>query len=153
MTYSSNMKYFYVVGALGWLVGGVLLRGRARMLVFAAATAFIVWALYSIVYLLVLNVAWIPPIPIYVEQCLFPLYLSSAAAGYWGVLSAGARLFARGGAWFATRMAAARRKLARAPLPAQPAGAAARQRPWKRGVAVALALAGVTLLPTWVVRY
>ena len=38
------------------------------------------------VYLLILNKPWIPPIPMYVEQCLFPLYLVSAVAGYWGGL-------------------------------------------------------------------
>jgi hypothetical protein len=95
MTYSSNMKYFYVACALGWLLGLVTLRGRSRVLVLAAVAAFAVWAGYSISYLLLSNAVWVPPVPIYMEQCLFALYLGAAAAGYWGSLSAIASLVAR----------------------------------------------------------
>jgi len=98
MTYSPNMKYFYVACALGWLLGLVTLRGRGRVLVLAAVAGFSVWAGYSILFLVLSNAVWIPPIPIYMEQCLFALYLGAAAAGYWGSLSAIASLVARGAA-------------------------------------------------------
>jgi hypothetical protein len=86
LSYSPNMKTFYVGCMLGWLIGLIALRGRPRVLVAAGFITFLAWAAYSVVYLLILDKPWIPPIPIYVEQCLFPLYLTSAIAGYWAVL-------------------------------------------------------------------
>jgi hypothetical protein len=97
MTYSTNMKYFYLACALDALVGLLTLRNRLRILVVAALTAFAVWVLYSLTYLL-FEVAWIPPIPIYLEQCLFALYLAAAVVGYWGLLNAAAALGARAAA-------------------------------------------------------
>jgi hypothetical protein len=85
LTYSPNMKTFYLGCMLGWLIGLVASRGWSRVLVAAGFISFLAWVACSVVYLLILNKPWIPPIPIYVEQCLFPLYLASAAAGYWGV--------------------------------------------------------------------
>jgi hypothetical protein len=87
MSYSPNMKYFYAASTLGWLLGLVTLRGRSRVLVFAALAAFVVWVGYSMSYLVLSNTAWIPPIPIYVEDGLFALFLAAAVAGYWGSLS------------------------------------------------------------------
>ena len=113
MTYSPNMKYFYAACALGWLLGLVTLRGRSRVLVLAAVAAFAVWAGYSISYLLLSNTAWILPIPIYMEQCLFPLFLSAAVGGYWGSLSAIASLVARDAAPLIRRA----RVLVRKPFP------------------------------------
>ena len=86
LSYSPNMKTFYLAVVLGWLLGFFALRGRSRVLVAAGFITFLAWVAYSVVYLLVLNKPWIPPIPMYVEQCLFPLYLASAIAGYWGAL-------------------------------------------------------------------
>ena len=86
LTYSPNMKTFYLGCMLGWLIGLVASRGRSRVLVAAGFISFLAWVAYSVVYLLILNKPWVPPIPIYVEQCLFPLYLASAVAGYWGAL-------------------------------------------------------------------
>src|SRR5262245_6412680 len=60
MTYSPNMKYLYLACAGGWVLGLVLLRGRSRTLVVAATAAFAAWAIYSLVYLLLLNVKWVP---------------------------------------------------------------------------------------------
>lgn len=86
LSYSPNMKTFYFGCMLGWLIGLVALRGRPRVLVAAGFITFIAWVAYSVVYVMILNKPWIPPIPIYGEQCLIPLYLASAIAGYWGAL-------------------------------------------------------------------
>jgi hypothetical protein len=96
MSYSPNMKYFYAACTLGWLLGLGTLRGRSRVLVLAALAAFVVWVGYSMSYLVLSNTAWIPPIPIYVEDCLFPLFLAAAVAGYWGSLSLVASVSRRG---------------------------------------------------------
>jgi hypothetical protein len=95
MTYASNMRLFYLACALGWILGLVTLRGRGRVLVLAAATSFVFWAGYSVLYLLLLNAKWVLPIPLYLEQCLFALYLAGAVAGYWGMLRATALLVIR----------------------------------------------------------
>src|SRR5262245_5670365 len=88
MTYSPTMGKFYVAWAAGWVLGLVAVRGQARVLVLAATVSFILWVAYSVVYLLLLNATWTPPIPLYIEQCLFALYTAAAATGYWGVLRA-----------------------------------------------------------------
>jgi hypothetical protein len=59
---------------LGWLLGILTLHGPTRLLVFAGLAAFGFYLAYNLVYLLLLNVVWLPPIPIYLEHCLFPLY-------------------------------------------------------------------------------
>src|SRR5262249_33199863 len=86
LTSSPNMRTFYLGCMLGWLIGLVASRGRSRVLVAAGFISFLAWVAYSVVYVLILNKPWVPPLPIYVEQCLFPLYLASAVAGYWGAL-------------------------------------------------------------------
>ena len=83
---SSHMKYFYAACVLGWLLGILTLRGRARVLAIAAMASFIVWIGYSVVYLLLLNAVWVPPIPAYLEHCLCVLYIAGGVAGYWGGL-------------------------------------------------------------------
>src|SRR5262249_8490867 len=82
--YSPDMKYFYLVWVLGWLVGLVMLRGRARLLVIVGFVSFGALWLEILVYLLLQNASWSLPLPIYVEQSLFPLFLVSAVTGYWG---------------------------------------------------------------------
>jgi len=141
MTYSPNMKYFYIACMLGWLLGLVTLRGRARVLVVAAVTAFAVWALYGLVYLLVLNTTWIPPIPIYLEQCLFALYLAGAFAGCWGTLSAVAALVGRAVPPVS------------APLSAQSVRKAAPQSSGLQRIGVALAFLCVAIIPAKIVNY
>jgi len=86
VSYASDMKYFYLACAAGWLLGLASLRGRPRLLVATASISFCVFLAYSVVYLLLLNAVWVPPIPIYVEQCLCSLFIAGAAAGYWGAL-------------------------------------------------------------------
>jgi hypothetical protein len=81
---SPNTKYFYLACALGWLLGIALLRARARLLCVAAAVSFVCFLAYSAVYLVLEGAPWTPPIPIYVEQCLLPLYLAAGVVGYWG---------------------------------------------------------------------
>ena len=152
MTYSPNMKYLYVACALGWLIGLTTLRGRARVLVVAAAAAFVVWVLYSLVYLLLLNATWVPPIPLYLEQCLLALYLAAAIAGYWGVLRAVAALAIRVAAPLALRAQRLRRPV--------PVSLSAQSLDGRAGLPVGLRLAGLVLallcvaaIPAQVARY
>ena len=152
MTYSANMKYFYVACAIGWLAGLVALRGRGRLLVVAASTSFAVWLLYSLVYLL-LNAAWVPPIPLYLEHCLFALYLAAAVLGYWGLFRAAVVLARRALAPLVGNGYAILRRPAPAPLSAQAAGAAWDASPWQRRLAVATSVLCVALLPAKVVHY
>src|SRR5262245_20569493 len=81
--YSPSTKYFYFYCALGWLFGIFTLTGRPRVLTLAAMAAFGSYLIYGATFLL-LNVPWTAPIPTYVEQCLLPLYLGAAVAGYCG---------------------------------------------------------------------
>src|SRR5262249_342952 len=83
--YSPSTKYIYLCCALGWLLGIFTLTGRPRVLALAATAAFGTYLIYGTTFLL-LNVPWAAPIPIYVEQCLLPLYLVAAVAGYWGAV-------------------------------------------------------------------
>jgi hypothetical protein len=86
---SPNTKYFYLACALGWLLGIALLRARPRLLCVAAAVSFVCFLAYSAVYLVLEGAPWMPPIPIYVEQCLLPLYLAAGVVGYWGAAQIG----------------------------------------------------------------
>lgn len=88
LSYSPNMRYFYLACGLGWLLGLLGLRGRSRLFVVAGTVSWLFYVAYSVIYLLLLDAAWVLPIPVYVEQCLFPLFLTTAAAGYWGALRA-----------------------------------------------------------------
>ncbi len=153
MTYSPNMKTFYLACALGWLLGLVTLRGRARVLVIAASVAFAVWAVYSLVYLLLLNATWVPPIPIYLEQCLFALYLAAAVVGYWGLLRAIASLIARAAAPLVSRAGAALRRPAPAPLSAQRVGKKLPRSSGLRRLAVAATVVCAAILPAKVASY
>jgi hypothetical protein len=90
LSYSPNMKYYYLACTLGWLLALLALRGRSRLFAAAGAVSCVLYAAYSVVFLLLLNGTWVLPIPMYVEQSLFPLLVTTAAAGYWGVLSAAA---------------------------------------------------------------
>jgi hypothetical protein len=85
--HSPSMKYYYSACAVGWLLGLGILRTRSRLFVAAGAVSCIVYVVYSVLFLL-LNRAWALPLPQYVEQCLFPLFVATAAAGYWGALRA-----------------------------------------------------------------
>src|SRR6516165_1101763 len=89
---SPNTKYFYFACGLGWLLGIALLRARARLLCLAAAASFVCFLAYSAVYLLLEGAPWMPPIPIYVEQCLLPLYLAAGVVGYWGAVLLAAQI-------------------------------------------------------------
>jgi hypothetical protein len=83
--YSPAMKYLLLVCALGWAIGLVWTRDRSRLFVITG----IVSAAGSFVYLSVYLYGtgnWHAPLPVYVEQGLTPLFLASAAIGYWGAL-------------------------------------------------------------------
>jgi hypothetical protein len=88
--YSPYMKYFYLVCTLGWLLGLLTLRGRARVLVVAGVVTCGALVAEIVVYLLLQNASWSFPMPVYAEQSLFALFLVSAVAGYWGALRAAA---------------------------------------------------------------
>ncbi len=83
--YSPYVKYFYILWALGWLLGLLMLSGRARLLVVTGIVSYLLLAGYSLLYLL-LNVPWQAPLPVYLAHGLFPLFVISAVAGYWGAL-------------------------------------------------------------------
>jgi hypothetical protein len=88
--YSPYMKYFYFTWVSGWLLGLWTLRGRARVLVIAGIGSCAALLAEILVYLLLQNAPWSLPLPVYAEQGLFPLFLVSAVAGYWGALRAAA---------------------------------------------------------------
>jgi hypothetical protein len=85
LSFSPYMKTFYLACAVGWVLGLLTLRGRPRLLVVAASASGVLFVVYCLVYLLVLNAKWVPPIPLYVEHSLFVLFMTAAVAGYWGV--------------------------------------------------------------------
>jgi hypothetical protein len=155
LAYSSNMKIFYLACAPGWLIGLITLRGRSRLLAVAATTSFVVYVVYSAIYLLLLNAVWVPPIPIYLEQSLFVLYIAGAVAGYWGGLQLGA--------WLAKRLAAAVRRRS-ADIPTTVTGppssisrlfgsVGAPKSLLLQSVAVAIALIFVAIIPARVADY
>jgi hypothetical protein len=88
LSYSPNMKYYYLACAFGWLLGLLTLRGRSRLFVTAGVVTCVAYVVYSVLYLLLLNGTWVLPIPIYVEHSVFPLLLATAAAGYWEAVRA-----------------------------------------------------------------
>jgi hypothetical protein len=88
--YSPYVKYFYVVWAMGWLLGVLTLRGRSRLLVVTGMVSWLLLFGYTLLYLL-LNVPWQTPLPVYLAHGLFALFVISAVAGYWGALRVAAR--------------------------------------------------------------
>jgi hypothetical protein len=54
--------------------------------------SFVCFLAYSAVYLVLEGAPWTPPIPIYVEQCLLPLYLAAGVVGYWGAVRRAAQI-------------------------------------------------------------
>jgi hypothetical protein len=88
LSYSPNMKYYYLACAFGWLLGLLTLRGRSRLFVTAGVVTCVAYVVYSVLYLLLLNGTWVLPIPIYVEHSVFPLLLATAVAGYWEAVRA-----------------------------------------------------------------
>jgi hypothetical protein len=98
--------------------------------------------------LLLLNATWVPPIPIYLEQCLFALYLAAAIMGYWGVLSAALSLLARVAAPLGRRSGGWP-----APVPPQSAGEWLPAVSRLRFLTIALTLSCVTLIPAKVASY
>jgi hypothetical protein len=154
LAYSPNMKTFYLVCALGWLLGLVMLSGRPRLLVVAAAASFGVYVMYSVIYLLLLNAVWVPPIPSYLEQSLCVLYIAGAVAGYWGALQTAAS--------FAGCLAAAvSRRFANTPIATGPAPSGSRlfglvgapKGLLQQSVAFVIALTFVTIIPARVADY
>jgi len=71
---------YYVICALGWLLGMLLARGRVRVLVIAGLISFAILVAYSATFLLMLKWWW--PLPLYIEHSLFPLFTTAAIAGY-----------------------------------------------------------------------
>jgi hypothetical protein len=124
---SDYAKYAYGSCILGWMFGLVAVSGRPRVLVVAGAASFVFLLAYATAFL-VLQPDWWLPLPIYVEQCIWPLFATAGVAGYWGAL--------RHLGLFARHLAAGgdlRRRLALAGR-------------WP-GVPVVAALAAVTVVP------
>lgn len=100
--YSPYAKYFYILWALGWLLGLLTLSDRARLLVVTGMVSYLLLVVYSLLYLL-LNVPWQAPLPVYLAHGLFPLFVASAIAGYWGALRVAASSARRIAAMLAQR--------------------------------------------------
>jgi hypothetical protein len=135
--YSPNMKYFYLVWALGWLLGLLTLRGRARVLVVAGMVTCGALVAEIVVYLLLQNASWSFPLPVYAEQSLFALFLVSAVAGYGGALRAAALWARKASGWSA--------------ILHRPKGVKATSWAWLAKAASAFAVAAV--LPAALVNY
>jgi len=86
---SPATRYYYLACVPGWLLGILALRGRPRVLVLAAAATCALYVGFSMAFLW-LKVPWTAPIPVYVEHCVFPLFVAAGVAGYWGALRAAA---------------------------------------------------------------
>jgi hypothetical protein len=82
---SEYAKYWYGACIFGWVPGLLVLRGRPRVLVVAAVASFAFLFAYSTAFLM-LQPNWWLPLPIYIEQCIWPLFTTAGIAGYWGVL-------------------------------------------------------------------
>jgi hypothetical protein len=90
---SEYAKYWYGGCIFGWVLGLLALRGRPRVLVTAGMASFAFLCAYSITFVS-LSPDWWLPLPIYIEQCIWPLFTAAAVTGYWGALQQ-LRLFAR----------------------------------------------------------
>jgi hypothetical protein len=85
--HSPYVKYFYLICAFGWSLGLLTLHGRARVFVIVGMASCSALLAKVLIYLLLQeNASWSLPLPAYVEQSLFPLFLTSAMTGYWGAL-------------------------------------------------------------------
>ncbi len=84
---SKFAKHFYWACVCGWALGIVLLRGRPRILVLAAALSALSFLAYYTAYLHQESNWWLP-LPIYIEHALFALFWTAAVAGYWRGLEA-----------------------------------------------------------------
>src|SRR5262249_15406975 len=82
---SDYAKYAYGGCILGWMFGLVAVSGRPRVLVVAGAASFVFLLAYATAFV-VLQPDWWLPLPIYVEQCIWPLFATAGVAGYWGAL-------------------------------------------------------------------
>src|SRR5215831_1716449 len=80
----NTMGPYYGLCALGWVLGLLFARGRVRVLVVAGLLSFVFIVAYGATFLLMLK--WWLPLPLYVEHSLFPLFTTSAIAGYWAAL-------------------------------------------------------------------
>jgi hypothetical protein len=129
--FSGQLHLFYLAFAVGVLAGLVAARGRARVLVVAAVASWSVYVAYATTYLLLLDAPWVLPMPLYVEQCLFVLFMSAAVAGTWAALQRTASGAAR-----LTRTILAR-------LPATP----------PRAIVIAASVAVVALIPVKVAHF
>ena len=155
--YSPYVKYFYLVWALGWLLGFLTLSGRARPLVTTGVTSFLLLFGYTLLYLL-LNVPWQAPLPVYLAHGLVPLFVISAVAGYWGGLRVAARSARQivaivtqraGDAW--SRLGAAKR--ARLPVPQSFHGDGAPAQSRRRFLTAAAAFIAVGIIPAAVADF
>jgi len=84
--FSEQLHRWYTLMAVGLLTGLLFARGRSRILVLAAVVSAFFYAGYAVVYILLLDAPWILPIPLYVEQSLFVLFMTGALAGFWALL-------------------------------------------------------------------
>jgi hypothetical protein len=79
-------KYVFGVLIIGWGLGLVLSRGRARLLPVVGAVSFAAQLLFTIVFLFA-DVRWVLPPPVYYQMALTPFYVLGAGVGYAELLS------------------------------------------------------------------
>jgi hypothetical protein len=79
-----TMGSYYGLCALGWVLGLLFARGGVRVLVMAGLVSFGFVVIYGGTFLLMRKWWW--PLPLYIEHSLFPLFTTSAVAGYWAAL-------------------------------------------------------------------
>src|SRR5262249_32487031 len=116
----------------------------------AGAVSFVGYLTYSTVYLLLQDGAWVAPIPIYLEQCLLPVYIGGAVTGYWGALR---RVGSAAGRFAAVLVRLARRSTLGGVRTLAAYSDAARR--WRRAGS-AMILAGLlmgAIIPAKVIRY
>ncbi len=94
----SGVKYIYVAMMIGWALGLVFCRGRARLLPIVAAIAFAVQVIFTAFFLLA-DARWIIPIPLSFQTGFTPWYVMGAGVGYgaalWAIVLAVSKLWQR----------------------------------------------------------
>ena len=135
---SDYAKYWYGACVVGWALGLIAQRGRPRVLVMAGVVSFASLFAYATAFLFMQPDWWLP-LPIYIEQCIWPLFTAAGVAGYWGALQQ-LGLFAR------YVMERGDLGLHRA-SPVQRVAAARSRSPWHIGLSATAALATLAVVP------
>ena len=77
---SDYAKYWYGTCVVGWALGLIVQRGHPRVLVMAGVVSFASLFAYATAFLFMQPDWWLP-LPIYIEQCMWPLFTAAGVAG------------------------------------------------------------------------